>query len=835
MGTPFYPTVPVAQPEAEPWPVDAHTIRADEMFARRLDTEFSAGVRDLLHNPETGLSNLKGEAALEAIAGALPALVQLKERTLAQAIGPRQRGLLEPMIDTRLDWAAGTIGQLAQRATIEVDDASVADRLAGLNRDAATAWRDPAYLRKLGRSAVNELRYQGERRGWAPAETDTRVRAGLSDLYAGAVESAIGQDDLDGAAALYEHARPVIDPGRQAILDHRFERAREVALYRAIDRKLADLPLDPAGPPGLEVFQRQAGDLVPDNASDTIRAGIAQVAGEAHRYAERQWHKQQADAGLAALDWLNRNPATSLFRLPWEVRDWLAPDQWDALIRAAIAGRVETDPDLHDRLDRQAVYEPESFAGLDLDRVRLDLADRDFARLAAIQQAQGEGRTDPAQARWGHTLAGLDRALQAKGIDLESPAARDARTRARDRLVSFETIEGRSPRRADLDGIVRSTADGVAPERAVSEPGESVRADGPSVRPDTSSVDEPEPASVRPGSAHPTRQGAVLTEDGESPPFSGDPNIVRVGGGGNASRRAGGGRPPTPIEEMRAANFQSTLNALRELEPNNRELSYIAPRGWVPGDRDVARVQEELARARQRAAIPGAPTESMPGRDHNNPPGLVDSARPSARPPTGNDLSSGQVPGTAPGQPPSTAIRGSQGTPPVPDGAGPASAAEQAAAEKRMAAYNTYREHLRELDPDNALLKVEPKLGIPPDEVAVESIEKEVGAIVQGKLGRFVFRNYDKYPNDKTLNGERGKGDDVRILRGDKAKAEADFADLSKGAAPHTALSGQHAESQTILKLPGRDMYVGFRINKEGLPTIDINSPHTGSIRFHYK
>ena len=75
----------------------------------------------------------------EAIAGALPALDERKERTRSQAIGPRQRSLLEPMIDTRLDWAAGTIGRLAQRATVEVDDASVADRLAGLNQDAATA------------------------------------------------------------------------------------------------------------------------------------------------------------------------------------------------------------------------------------------------------------------------------------------------------------------------------------------------------------------------------------------------------------------------------------------------------------------------------------------------------------------------------------------------------------------------------------------------------------------------------------------------------------------------------------------------------------------------
>jgi hypothetical protein len=37
MGTTICPTVPVARPAAEPWPVDAHTIRVDVMFARQLD------------------------------------------------------------------------------------------------------------------------------------------------------------------------------------------------------------------------------------------------------------------------------------------------------------------------------------------------------------------------------------------------------------------------------------------------------------------------------------------------------------------------------------------------------------------------------------------------------------------------------------------------------------------------------------------------------------------------------------------------------------------------------------------------------------------------------
>jgi hypothetical protein len=175
MGIQIYPTVPVAQPEAEPWPVDEHTIRIDEMLARQLDTEFSAGVRAVLHHPETGVAALSGEAALEAIAGALPALHELKERTLSQAMGPRQRSILEPLIETRLNWAAGTLGRLAHRATVEVDDASVADRIAGLQQDASSSWHDPAYLQKLGRTAVEELRYQGERRGWNSVQIDAHV------------------------------------------------------------------------------------------------------------------------------------------------------------------------------------------------------------------------------------------------------------------------------------------------------------------------------------------------------------------------------------------------------------------------------------------------------------------------------------------------------------------------------------------------------------------------------------------------------------------------------------------------------------------------------------
>ena len=711
MGIQIYPTVPVAQPEAEPWPIDEHTIRIDEMFARQLDTEFSSGVRALLHDPETGISARRGEAALEAIAGALPALHELKERTLSQAMGSRQRGILEPPIETRLDWAAGTLGRFAERATIEVDDASVADRIAGLKQDASFLWRDPAYLQKLGRTTVEELRYQGERRGWGPAEIDTKARSSLSDLYAGAVEAAIGQDDLAGAAGLYDHARPIIDPERQATLDRRFVRAREVAVYRDIDRDMEGIPIEPAGPPGAEVFESRAVELTPDDATDEMRARIAQVAAHAHRHAERRWSRRQAEAGVAALDWVGKNPGRSFLASPPEIRDWLAPDQWRGLEALLIEGRPRTDRDLFERLDRQMVYEPARFAALDLDRYRLSLDDEDHARFVGGQKAIVEGRVDPGHVRHDWLRRGIDRALKVLGIDTEGPEAADARADARDQLDGFEAIEGRAPNGQDIDAIVGDVVGRIASDDAAAE--------GPSL----AVGDGFDPRHIVPAQA-----------GGRPPPF----------------------RPPAP-----------------------------------------------------------PPPRPQPGPGHNQPPA--------------------QLPGTTPGRPSPLAPQPLQGTQPAPGVAGPAAAAEQDAARERVATYDIYREHLKELDPANPLLKLEPVPGVPPDKVIVESIQKEVGALIQGKLGRFVFKNYDNYPNGRELNGEQGNGDDVRILRGDKAKAEADFAELSKHAQPHAVFSGQHAESQTVLKLPGEDMYVGFRISKDGLPTIDINSPHTGSIRFHYK
>lgn len=170
------------------------------------------------------------------------------------------------------------------------------------------------------------------------------------------------------------------------------------------------------------------------------------------------------------------------------------------------------------------------------------------------------------------------------------------------------------------------------------------------------------------------------------------------------------------------------------------------------------------------------------------------------------------------------------GTRPLPDAAGPAAAAEEKAARERTDTYATYREHLQALDPDNPLLKLEPVLGVPPDQVIVDGMQKEVGAIVQRKLARFAWPNY---PSKDRVHGIRNGA--ARELPGGLEQAEKDFAELSKRGTPANGPYGRDNVLNRRVQLPGTEMTVGIRSNRDGIPSLDIGSPETGYKKYHYK
>lgn len=452
--------LPLAAPAAGRWPrhelgdESAFGLQADEMFARQLDTRFAGEVRGLVTDPVTGLAGRDPEGALAGIAETLRLLRALKDRYLVRATGPRQKALLEPLFDRRLDRASGDLGRIAEQATSVLDDRVVAERLADLRQDAALAWRDPAHLRTLGRTAVGELRYQGERKGWDAGRIETAVRTGLSDLYAGAVEAAIDQDP-DRAAKLYDHARDVIQPERRAVVERRIERAHEERRVTEIAGGLADMPDDPARRPGLDDYLARAAEATPPDASPEVRAQVTRMARIEQARADRAWQAARGRAAAGALDWLGENPATPLMAMPAELRDGLSPDQMEALDRTAMnGGRVATDRDLYDKLDDQAVRTPQDFAGLDLTQYRLSLGDSDYSRLTKLQKALAEGKSDPSFERHRLGRLFLDEGLRAANVDPDGEEARTARQQLDRLLGAFESVEGKPPTMADIRSLV---------------------------------------------------------------------------------------------------------------------------------------------------------------------------------------------------------------------------------------------------------------------------------------------------------------------------------------------------------------------------------------------
>jgi hypothetical protein len=97
-------------------------------------------------------------------------------------------------------------------------------------------------------------------------------------------------------------------------------------------------------------------------------------------------------------------------------------------------------------------------------------------------------------------------------------------------------------------------------------------------------------------------EGAEILSDAAPEPVLPGRQYAQAGGGRppNRGTRGSGGESAEVNARIRAASFQSHIEAIRKLESNNRELSYVAPQGWVPTERDVARIHEELLRARER-------------------------------------------------------------------------------------------------------------------------------------------------------------------------------------------------------------------------------------------
>lgn len=581
---------------ADPWldPNDPISIQADEMFARQLDTGFAGEIRTLVNDPETGLAGKQPEDALGGVAEAMPMLGELKDRYLAQAIGPRQRSLLEPLIDSRLDRAAGELGRIAQQATSALDDRVVAERLAGLQKDAALAWRDPAHLRALGRTAVGELRYQGERKGWDATQTDTTVRQSLSDLYAGAIEQAIGQN-LDGADDLYEHARDVIRPERRAAIDRRFVEAQEdktVARVgddlRAGWAKMSIAPSTADGPnfestarprPNIRWFLDQAATQLDDNSSPRLRGLVQNEATAQFFRAGKEWQTGRSQAVAEVLKWKTENPSALFTDVPSSLRSKMSPDQMATFrIFANVQGQIQPDLGLYDRLERDLIDHPNRLTSVELDEYVLDLGVEGVRRLADLQNEIRNG--DPAGhvafARASRRL--VENAFVRAGSEVDATLGQTARAQVRHRVADFPKLNGRSPTEIDLVRIVEEETRNLGAE---GQKGQTENASSPGVEiAQAPTEQDPRRMDARVGRLHRSREKHASFRQG-IPGSGARPKVVcrlcpaatimppERGGGMHAHERSAwqGRRPAHRIRDDRYGNATRVRSRLRLLGP----------------------------------------------------------------------------------------------------------------------------------------------------------------------------------------------------------------------------------------------------------------------------
>ncbi len=421
-------------------------IRADELAASRIETEAMGALRAALHDPGTGFASRPPTERLSALPEIQATLDGIGETFRAQATTPRQRAILDPLLDNHLEHAATQVGRLANQALSETDDGIVEGRIGNLQQDGAVNWDDPARLRILGRAVVVERRAQGERKGWEKEATETRVRQNASDFYATAIEAAINKD-LDRAGRLLTDAHAVLLPERQVLLARKLAEAREDRHVAGIAGTLAAIPLDAATPPNPEAYRARAEELTPDDAPPELRARIAIFADAAQRHAAKYWQHDRNQAGLAAIDWIVANPGTPVVAMDRKITAQLSPEQRARLQEIEAIGRLDTDPGVYDKLDRLAVYDPKTFAAIDLSQYRLALDGKDYARFTGFQ------KSDATFVRYDRGRTVLDAGLTKARFDPDGPEARAARGELDKTLRSFEAIEGRPPTMADIDGV----------------------------------------------------------------------------------------------------------------------------------------------------------------------------------------------------------------------------------------------------------------------------------------------------------------------------------------------------------------------------------------------
>lgn len=210
---------------------DQRQAKFEDIYARQLALRFKTEADPVV----SAYGQLQGKNAVDQGAATQERLAALRESVLAEATTPRMKAFLEERIMPIAATYQGAIGEHSSRQMAAFQESTLRAEVAMAGDEAIKTFERPdlqGKAREAGLIALSEL---GALKGWGAEELALERQKFVSGIHAAAVQTALANDDVDMAAALFEANADEMTAGDRLEAQQR--------LRDPLDRRAADMGL----------------------------------------------------------------------------------------------------------------------------------------------------------------------------------------------------------------------------------------------------------------------------------------------------------------------------------------------------------------------------------------------------------------------------------------------------------------------------------------------------------------------------------------------------------------------------------------------------------------
>lgn len=213
-------------------------IEENERVAKDLENQLAARLREISFGDGTaenpGFYGLKGENAINGNAEVRKAIAEARDELKALAPNERVKSMFSDVANRRIETELTRIASHVSSERNNAQQATAETRMREAADDAAANWSDPKIIdRSLG-IVTAEAIASGERNGWSPEVTQSRIEQAQTQVLRSAIETAVAVDP-EAAQALVETYEDKLDGTSRASIATAVFNAQD----RLINRRIA--------------------------------------------------------------------------------------------------------------------------------------------------------------------------------------------------------------------------------------------------------------------------------------------------------------------------------------------------------------------------------------------------------------------------------------------------------------------------------------------------------------------------------------------------------------------------------------------------------------------